>query len=603
MKSFSFDKVSLTSGYLFDKQELNRKTTINAVYDRFDDTGRIGAFNFDYVEGVSAPAKKPHIFWDSDVAKWMEGAAYIIKKHPTPELEEKVDALVEKIKKNQGEDGYFNIYFTVIKPEARFTDRSRHELYCAGHLMEAAVAYADATGKRDFLDCMEKYADYIWQVFVEEKSAAFSTPGHQEIELALIKMYLYTKKKKYLDLAAFFINTRGTIEENDTTTGGNYSQSHIPVREQTEAVGHSVRAMYLYTGMAMLAKETGDTELLAACKSLWNDTVLRKMYVTGGLGSTCIGEAFTSAFDLPNDTAYTETCAGIGLMLFSQAMLAFENDAKYADAIERVLYNGVLSGLSLDGKSFFYENPLEITLNDRFENLHGKRRLPITQRVECFSCSCCPPNINRIFPTFENYIYGKDGDTLFVNQFISSALSEDGITCKQETAYPNGDTIKLCASGAKKIAIRIPAWCDSFKLNKKYTLENGYAVVDNDGSEITVKFDITPRLVYGDCRVKANANKVCVMRGPIVYCAEAVDNGENLHSIVLPAKIKAKEIFSEEFGLYTLEIPCTKRASFEGGIYSNKPPKADKFTVKLIPYNCFANRGESDMLVWLCGSY
>lgn len=603
MKSFSFDKVSLTSGYLFDKQELNRKTTINAVYDRFDDTGRIGAFNFDYVEGVSAPAKKPHIFWDSDVAKWMEGAAYIIKKHPTPELEEKVDALVEKIKKNQGEDGYFNIYFTVIKPEARFTDRSRHELYCAGHLMEAAVAYADATGKRDFLDCMEKYADYIWQVFVEEKSAAFSTPGHQEIELALIKMYLYTKKKKYLDLAAFFINTRGTIEENDTTTGGNYSQSHIPVREQTEAVGHSVRAMYLYTGMAMLAKETGDTELLAACKSLWNDTVLRKMYVTGGLGSTCIGEAFTSAFDLPNDTAYTETCAGIGLMLFSQAMLAFENDAKYADAIERVLYNGVLSGLSLDGKSFFYENPLEITLNDRFENLHGKRRLPITQRVECFSCSCCPPNINRIFPTFENYVYGKDGDTLFVNQFISSALSEDGITCKQETTYPNGDTVKLCASGAKKIAIRIPHWCDSFKLNKKYALENGYAVVDNDGSEITVKFDMTPRLIYGDCRVKADANKVCVMRGPVVYCAEAVDNGENLHSIVLPAKIKAKEIFSEEFGLYTLEIPCTKRVSFEGGIYSNKPPKADKFTVKLIPYNCFANRGESDMLVWLCGSY
>ena len=602
MKSFSFDKVNLSSGYLFDKQELNRKTTINAVYDRFYDTGRIGAFDFDY-NPDDPNSIKPHIYWDSDVAKWMEGAAYILKKHPTPDLEAKVDALVERIKANQREDGYFNIYFTIIDPENRFTARHKHELYCAGHLMEAAVAYADATGKKDFLGCMERYADYIWKVFVEEKSAAFSTPGHQEIELALVKMYLFTKKKKYLDLAAFFIDTRGTIEENDAVTGGDYSQSHIPVRQQTEAVGHSVRAMYLYTGMAMLAKETGDRELLEACKALWNDTTLRKMYVTGGLGSTCIGEAFTSEFDLPNDTAYTETCAGIGLMLFSQAMLALENDAKYADAIERVLYNGVLSGISLDGKAFFYENPLEITLKDKFENNHGKRRLPITQRVECFSCSCCPPNINRIFPTFENYLYGIDGDTLFVNQFVSSSLDENGITCKQETTYPNGNTVKVSASGIGKIAIRIPQWCDSFKLNKKYTLMNGYAVVENDGKEITVSFDMTPRLVFGDCRIKSDANRVCIMRGPIVYCAEAVDNGENLHGIVLPAKLKVKERFDESFGLYTLEIPATKRAPFENGIYSNKPPKSEKINLTLIPYSGFANRGESDMLVWLCGSY
>lgn len=603
MKIFSFSNVDLTAGYLFDKQELNRKTTINAVYDRFDETGRIGAFNFDYVEGVTAPALKPHIFWDSDVAKWIEGAAYIIKKHPSPELEAKVDSLVEKIKANQCEDGYFNIYFTVIEPEARFTQRSKHELYCAGHLMEAAMAYADATGKRDFLDCMEKYADHIKKVFADEKSAAFSTPGHQEIELALVKMYLFTGKKKYLDLAAYFVDTRGTIEENDTVTGGNYSQSHLPVREQTEAVGHSVRAMYLYTGMAMLAKETGDAELISACKTLWNDTVLRKMYVTGGLGSTRIGEAFTNAFDLPNDTAYAETCAGIGLMFFSNAMLAIENDSKYADVIERVLYNGVLSGLSLDGKAFFYENPLEITLNDQFANNYGARKLSITERVECFKCSCCPPNMNRLLSSLGNYVYGAESDTLFVNQFISSTLNDNGMTCKQETTYPNGNTVKISATGAAKIAVRIPAWCDNFKLNKAYTIEKGYAIIENDGSEICLELDMTPRTVFADSRIKADANRLCVMRGPIVYCAEAVDNGENLHGFILPYDIKATERFDESFGLYTLEVPCKKRLTFEKGLYSNRPPKLEDTILKLIPYNCFANRGESDMLVWLCGSF
>ena len=602
MKTFSYDKVELNSGYLFGKQELNRKITIDAVYDRFYDTGRIGAFDFDYKEGVSDPGKKPHIFWDSDVAKWMEGAAYILKKHPMPHLEERVDALVEKIKANQQDDGYFNIYYTLIEPEARFTDRSCHELYCAGHLMEAAVAYAEATGKTVFLECMEKYADHIKKVFVDEKSAAFSTPGHEEIELALVRMYNFTGKKKFLDLAAFFVNTRGTIEENDQHTGGSYSQSHIPVREQTEAVGHSVRAMYLYTGMAMLAKETGDKTLISACRKLWEDTVLRKMYVTGGLGSTCIGEAFTHPFDLSNDQAYTETCAGIGLMFFSNAMLSFENDARYADAIERVLYNGVLSGLSLNGKEFFYENPLEINLGDRFESSFGKRRFPITQRVECFKCSCCPPNINRLLPSLGNYIYGADGDTLYVNQFADSTLEDGGISCKQTTDYPLSGRVRISVSGVSKVAVRIPFWCYSFKINKPYEISRGYAIVDASG-DTEVEFDMTPKTVFADPRVKADAGRICVMRGPVVYCAEAVDNGEDLHSFVLPAKINASETFSEEFGLYTLEVPCTKRLHLDGGIYSSKPPKTEETTLKLIPYNCFANRKETDMLVWFCGNY
>ena len=595
MKTFSFNNVELTDGYLFNKQQLNRKITINAVYDRFYDTGRIGAFNFEYGKKPDVP--KPHHFWDSDVAKWIEGAAYIIKKNPTPELEAKIDELVEKIKENQEESGYFNIYHTVCEPQNRFTDRDRHELYCAGHLMEAAIAYADATGKRDFLDCMEKYAEHIRKVFIVDQSAAFSTPGHEEIELALVRMYLFTKNEKYLDMAKFFIDTRGTKPEPKASF---YCQAHKPVREQKEAVGHSVRAMYLYTGMAMLAKETGDKTLVSACRELWEDTVLRKMYVTGGLGSTYVGEAFTVPFDLSNAEAYTETCAGIGLIFFSNAMLALENNARYADAIERVLYNGVLSGLSLNGKAFFYENPLEINLREKYENRIGKRRLPITQRVECFECSCCPPNINRLLPSLGNYVYGTDGDTLYVNQFISSKLDADGVSCTQTTGYPNDGGVKLSVSGVKNVAIRIPKWCESFKLNKPYEMKNGYAVVLNDGAEIEVSFDLTPKTVFADPRVRHDACRVAVMRGPIVYCAEAVDNKDELHTVLFPSEIKATETFDEKFGLYTLTVPCKRRLPFEEGLYSNKAPKVEETAVKLIPYNCFANRGDSDMLVWFC---
>ncbi len=591
MKTIGYESIKLDPCYLFDKQELNRNVTINAVYDRFDETGRIGAFNFDYKEG---DPHRPHIFWDSDVAKWMEGAAYIMKHDNRPDLEEKIDALVEKIKKNQGEDGYFNIYFTVIEPNARFTDRDKHELYCAGHLMEAAVAYASVTGKTEFLNCMEKYADYINKIFIEEKSAQFFTPGHQEIELALIRMYRYTGKKKYLDMATYFINTRGTVEEKFTNP---QFQTHAPVREQTEAVGHSVRAMYLYTGMAMLAKETGDETLVTACKTLWNDVTTRKMYVTGGLGSSDIGEAFTTGYDLSNDHAYTETCAGIGLMFFAKAMLELENDSVYADVLERVLYNGVLSGLSLDGKSFFYENPLEINLFERFECDYGKRKFPITQRVECFSCSCCPPNLNRLLPSLGNYIYGIDGDTLYVNQFIASTLDDNGVKCRIETAYPTEKLVKISANGVAKVAVRVPAWCEKFDLNKPYEMKNGYAVVDADGA-IEVTFDMPARLVWADPRIIKDAGKVCVMRGPIVYCAESIDNGENLHRFTIAPDFKYTMEKNTEFGLPTLEISAYEKLTYSNTLYSNKAPKKVETTVKLIPYNCFANRGESDMLVW-----
>lgn len=592
MKNYSFEAVDLGSGFLFDKQELNRKITINAVYDRFDETGRIGAFRFDYKEG---DAVKPHIFWDSDVAKWIEGAAYIIKKHPTPALEEKVDALVALIEKSQCADGYFNIYHTVVDPAGRWQDRSHHELYCAGHLMEAAIAYAEATGKVALLRCMEKYADHIERVFITERSAAFKTPGHEEIELALLRMYTHTGKKKYLDMAAHFLNTRGTTKE---AQGGIYTQSHLPIREQREAVGHAVRALYLYTAMAELAAKTDDATLADTCCALFEDIVSHKMYVTGGLGSTRIGEAFTVPFDLPNDTAYAETCAAIAMVFFANAMQQLDPCAVYADVIERALYNGILSGLSLDGKAFFYENPLEINLLEHIESERGKRELAITERVECFRCSCCPPNLNRLLASLGSYIYGREGDTLFVHQFVTSTLRSGEVFLEQITDYPTNGTVKLKARGVSALAVRIPSWCEKFDIDKPYRMKNGYAVIE--GTEATVTFDLTPTVVYPDPRIIRDSGRVAVMRGPVVYCAEAIDNERNLHAIVLPKSPTFREEYSEAFGLCTLRTECEYQLPFEEGtLYSHRAPEVAKTTLTLIPYAAFTNRGESDMTVFL----
>lgn len=590
MKHFTDKEAKIRGGFLKEKEALNRDVTIHAVYDRFKETGRIDAFRFE--------SQNVHIFWDSDVAKWMEGAAYIIAQYPNPDLEKKMEDLIDCIEKNQGADGYFNIYYTVKAPNGRWTKRDNHELYCAGHLMEAAVAYAEATGKTRFLSCMEKYADYIYRVFVEEDSASFSTPGHEEIELALIRMYRHTGKRKYLDLAAHFINQRGIAEKDDHF---DYNQTHLPVREQTEARGHSVRAVYLYSAMADLALELKDDSLKKACKTLYADIVNRKMYITGGIGSVAQGETFSNPYDLPNAEAYTETCAGIGLIFFCQRMLRLENHASYADTIERVFYNGLLSGLSVGGDEFFYENPLEITLSEHFETIFGKRRFPPTTRKKSFSCSCCPPNINRFLPKLSEYVYGIDGDTLYINQFADCLLESNGIRCEMKTEYPLDGTISFKAEGVSKIAVRIPAWCENFSLNKDYTLQNGYAFLQNEG-ETVLKLDMTPFAIRANGKVIRDIGRLCIQSGPIVYCAEALDNGENLHALAIPAVFAYEKEKNQDFGLPTLTVDGFQREDPDDLLYmradktniKNKPCK-----IKLIPYSCFANRGETDMLVWL----
>lgn len=599
MKLFPLKAVELTGGYLFEKQELNRKVTIHAVYDRFAESGRIGAFDFNWKEGMP---NRPHVYYDSDVAKWMEGASCILSKHDDPLLTERVERLIDRIEQNQQPDGYFNIYYTVCKPGERFTDRNMHELYCAGHLFEAAVAYARATGRERFLHCMERYADCIYRIFVEEQSASFATPGHEEIELALLELYHYTNNPRHLELAKWFLDRRGRGEKDKDCFPPAETQSHLPVREQTEAVGHAVRAMYLYTAMAHLAHTTGDRELLDACKRLYADVTERKLYVTGGIGSTRIGEAFTVPFDLPNEEAYAETCASIGLMFFCKRMLENENLATYADTVERALYNGVLSGLSPEGDAFFYENPLEITLANRYAYANGSPHpMAITGRVHLFDCSCCPPNLNRLLPRLGEYLYGQEGDTLYVNQYAGSRLHADGVSCTMETDYPRDGEIRLRADGVQRVALRIPAWCGKFTLNRPYELRDGYAYVEN-GGEIVLSLDMEPFAVYASPRVAEDASRLCVQMGPVVYCAEGVDNGEDLHTLALPpdfAKHPYKRIYDRRIGLDTLEVSGQRMESAASGLYTRIAPSLRLETIRLIPYNAFASRGESDMRVWL----
>ena len=331
------------------------------------------------------------------------------------------------------------------------------------------------------------------------------------------------------------------------------------------------------------------------------DITKRKMYITGGIGSTCVGETFTRAYDLPNEEAYTETCAGIGLMFFCERMLALENCAAYADTIERVLYNGVLSGVSLDGKAFFYENPLEITLADHFSNCFGTKRYPITQRVECFGCSCCPPNLNRLFPKLSEYVYGLDGDTLYVNQFAASELCTDGVTCVMQTSYPNDGKVHIKASGVKQLAVRFPAWCKSVKTDKPYReVKDGYMLFDN--TDVTVEFDMTPFAVRSSAKVWRDAGSLCVQAGPVVYCAESVDNGENLHKYLLSPDLCAKAHFEKAFGLKVLDVEAYELCdTAHDELYARadtEAPVLTKTTLRMIPYSAFANRGESDMLVW-----
>ncbi|HEY0827006.1 MAG TPA: beta-L-arabinofuranosidase domain-containing protein, partial [Bacilli bacterium] len=494
----SYQDVTISDSFWSPRIRLVMEHTIPYQYEQCKATGRIDAFRLDWKIGLEP---KPHFFWDSDIAKWVEAASYSLGLQYNAELDQLLDGVIALITSAQQPDGYLNVYFTVVEPERRWKDlRDGHELYCAGHLIEAAIAHYQATGKRTLLDVMCRYADHIDSIFGEGQGKKRGYCGHEEIELALVKLYRVTGIERYLRLSEFFINERGTqpyyydLEAQERGTPNLFDeyifrvgsidvkehvQSHMPVREQMEAVGHAVRAMYLYCGMADLAAELGDQSLVRACERLWQHVAAKRMYITGGIGSSAINEGFTSDYDLPNETAYCETCASIGMVMFNHRMLQLDCDRKYADLMERALYNGVISGMSQDGQKFFYANPLASD-----GTIH---------RQEWFGCSCCPPNIARLLTSLGEYVYGQNDSEVIIHLYVQGEgrfrIQGQEVILHQSTQFPwDGQTtitVELDHPDGFGIKLRIPEWCSEAKafINGCETdmakeLDKGYTVLN-----------------------------------------------------------------------------------------------------------------------------
>ncbi len=594
MKRVDFSSVKINGGFWKQKQDLIRQTTIEAVYNRFKESGRIDAFNFD--SGIEA-----HFFWDSDVAKWIESVAYLTSEKREPRLESIVDEIIDNIEKYQDECGYYNIYHMTIAPEKRFKIRDNHELYCLGHLIEAGVAYYNATGKDKLLKLMCKYTDYVEKRFKIDKDTDFETPGHEEIELALVRLYEATGEKRYLDLSKYFVDKRGNHEGLADWTDFMYNQSHLSVREQKTAEGHAVRAVYLYCAMADLALKYNDEGLKNACIALFDNITTKRMYITGGIGSSAFGEAFTVDYDLPNLMAYTESCAAIGLALFAHRMLLIENDAKYSDTIERILYNGFLSSFSLSGDEFFYCNPLEILpymlTKDRCVKNKNPLWLPVTRRQKEFSCSCCPPNITRFVPSIGGLIYTSDESTIYLHQYMQSkakiTLNDKTVEIEQKTNYPYDGRVEIKVNAPCTLAVRIPYYC------REESEQNGYRYyeITDTSTPIILDFDMTPRFVSACSEVLADADKCALMRGPIVYCSEGVDNEGHLRSLVLDTSSAIEEGISDTLGVPTLTLDAYQKNPSKS-LYVSKINDNYKTKATLIPFFAFANREECEMQVW-----
>ena len=593
-----YERVTLTDGFWQRLREKNARVSLKNIYRRFEETGRFAALRCERSDPPS------HIFFDSDVAKWLEAAAYLQAEFPDEEVQAIIGETVRTIVKNQLPCGYFNSFYQVYKPDKIFTERTEHELYCAGHLIEAAVALDKCGVNRELLPAMERYADYIRERFFVRRDAGFVTCGHPEIELALVRLYEHTGKETYLSLAKFFLDERGRrAEEVYPVMDRAYDQSHLPVREQREAVGHAVRALYLYIAMADVGRLTGDEGLLSACRALFDDIVRSKLYLTGGVGSGWYGERFTLAYDLPNAEAYAETCAAIALALFCGRLADTGSRAAYHAVLERALYNNILAGESADGIGFFYVNPLEADARYAAyaRTVPGMPFKPLSVRPEVFDCSCCPPNLVRFFGQIGGCIYREEDGVLFVDQFISSSVSACGIDLSFKTQMPYAGEVRLTAKGRGRIALRIPVWQTdiSCKVNGRDVqpaAKDDYLFFDVDGeTAVDVTFGMQPRFVYANAHVRADSGKKAVEYGPFVLCAEEADNGKGLFGVEIPS-LEHAQVQRTQAGI-CVRLPA-RRTVADGALYSYLPPETRSFTLTLIPYYLWANRGENDMQVW-----
>ncbi len=588
--------------------------------------------NFRIAAGLEEGEFYGFVFQDSDVAKWLEAASHCLRYYPDPDLENLVDAVIDCVAKAQQADGYLNTYFTIKDPKGRWTNlRDNHELYCAGHFIEAGVAHFRATGKGKLLEIVVRLADHVEACFGDGLGKRRGYPGHPEIELALVKLYRATGERKYLDLAAFFVNERGKRPlyfELEAKERGEekmpwpfwtpeYCQAHLPVREQKEAVGHAVRAMYLYSAMADLAFELKDETLSAACRTLWESATKRRMYVTGGLGSSVEGEAFTFDFDLPPDRAYTETCASIGLVFWAHRMLHLEENREYGDVLERALYNGVLSGISLDGTCYFYVNPLTI-FPEAVKKRHDLRHV-VSTRQPWFPCACCPPNIARFLASLPDYIYSQSGGCLSVHLFAASTLETSlggkRISLAQETDYPWGERVLFQVTPEDPLeftlAIRIPEWCreprvsvNGVGIDVSSRLSQGYVRVERlwkEGDVLELLLPMPVERVRAHPAVREVAGKVALQRGPIVFCLEEVDNGPNLTSIVLPGDAELSATFDPDLlgGITVISGEAVREGTQSQGLYTFARPERKRTVIKAIPYYAWNNRGVGEMTVWI----
>ena len=641
LRKVDLKNVKLNAGLLAQKNKLVRKEVIpyqwQALNDELPDTEPSHAVeNFKIAAGRSEGEFQGMVFQDSDVAKWLEAVAYQLTVNSDPELEKRADEVIDLIGEAQQEDGYLNTYFIVKEPEMKWKNLAEcHELYCAGHLIEAAVAYYKATGKDKFLNIMQKNADLIESKFGPEADKLKGYPGHQEIELALIKLYEVSGKEKYRDLAKFFIDQRGKdpfyfdqeweergkIDHWDDfhqNVKRDYYQAHAPVREQKEAAGHAVRALYMYSGMADVARVTGDQSLIGACKQLWDNTTSKQMYITGGTGSSVQGESFTFDYDLPNDTAYTETCAAVALVFFAQRMLHLEKKGEYADIMEKALYNGALSGMSQNGKRFFYVNPLEVqpeVCEQREDHKHVK-----PTRQKWFGCACCPPNLARLLASIGSYIYSQNEEQLFVNLYADNQsefeFKGQNVEVSQKTNYPWDEEIEIKLKAEKEVefelALRIPGWCRkaALQLNGKNIdlteiIEAGYAKIkrkwQNDRIKLILKMPVEK--IYANPEVREDIGKVSLQRGPIVYALEEVDNGKNLPAVYLADDAELKAEYKEDLlgGVTVVKGSAYKldKDSFGSSLYSTQKPEFKQIEIQAVPYYTWDNRESGEMLVWL----
>jgi DUF1680 family protein len=607
---------------------LNQKReTLGKAYEPPKYTYRGFAVFPDKVEDAKDDEFYGFLFQDSDFSKWIEAVGYSLATHPDPVLEETADKAINIVCAAQLPNGYLDTYYIINGMDKSFTDlRDHHELYCMGHLIEGAIAYYEATGKDKLLNAAKRFADYVSSVFGTEEGKIHGYPGHEIAEMALFRLYETTGEERYKDLAEYFINQRGQsplyFEQEHPEMKGKpdyYHQAHMPVREQTEAVGHAVRAVYLYSGMADMAGITGDKELLNACENLWHSIVNEKMYITGSIGGTHVGEAFSFPFDLPNDTAYAETCASIGLVFFARRMLSLKMSREYSDVMELALYNGILSGMALDGKSFFYVNPLEVLPEACSKDERKAHVKPVRQKW--FGCACCPPNIARLVSSIGTYAYGENEDTLFMHFFMGSHtvknVDDKEVSVDVRTGYPNNGKVDIDVSGAAgtgfKLAVRIPGWTgDKYKVESgdlEKRIENGYFYLsgfNNMMHHISIEFEMQPRVVFADPRVSENAHKIAFMRGPVVYCAEEKDNGKELKNIVVAKPFVIKESVSTEFGFDTVVLDVEAKritpsgsAFMESTLYMNYEGSNEETTkLRLIPYSMWANRGEGEMCTY-----